>query len=34
MYTLKDIIKMYVKNTLDCFENEVNDYKGFVYYEG
>ena len=27
-------IKMYVKNTLDCFENEVNDYKGFVYYEG
>lgn len=34
MYTLKDIIKMYVKNTLDCFENEVNNYKGFVYYEG
>lgn len=33
MYTLKDIIKMYVKNTLDCLENEVS-YKGFIYYEG
>lgn len=32
-YTLKDIIKMYVKNTLDSVNNSKN-YKEFVYYEG
>ncbi len=32
-YTLKDIIKMYVKNTLDNICDE-NKYKGFFYYEG
>ena len=32
-YTLKDIIKMYVKNTLDTVNNSEN-YKEFVYYEG
>lgn len=32
-YTLKDIIKMYVKNTLDSVNNSEN-YKKFVYYEG
>lgn len=32
-YTLKDIIKMYVKNTLDSVNNSEN-YKEFVYYEG
>lgn len=31
-YTLKDIIKMYVKNTLDSVNNSEN-YKEFVYYE-
>lgn len=32
-YVLKDIIKMYVKNTLDAINN-IEKYKGFVYYEG
>ena len=32
-YTLKDIIKMYVKNTLDSVNNSEN-YKEFVYYKG
>lgn len=32
-YTLKDIIKMYVKNALDSVNNSEN-YKEFVYYEG
>lgn len=32
-YTLKDVLKLYVKNTLDCLEKEI-DYKGFMYYEG
>lgn len=32
-YTLKDIIKMYVKNTLDSIEN-IDNYKEFFYYEG
>lgn len=32
-YTLKDIIRMYVKNTLDIFDN-IENYKGFIYYEG
>ena len=32
-YLLKDIIKMYVKNTLDAMEN-IEKYKGFVYNEG
>ena len=32
-YTLKDIIKMYVKNSLDSINNSEN-YKEFVYYEG
>ena len=32
-YTLKDIIKMYVKNTLDSVNNSEN-YKEFVYHEG
>ncbi len=32
-YTLKDILKLYVKNTLDCLEKET-EYKGFMYYEG
>ena len=32
-YTLKDIITMYVKNTLDSVNNSEN-YKEFVYYEG
>ena len=32
-YTLKDIIKMYVKNTLDAME-DIEKYKGFVYDEG
>ena len=32
-YVLKDIIKMYVKNTLEAINN-IEKYKGFVYYEG
>lgn len=32
-YILKDIIKMYVKNTLDAME-DIGKYKGFVYNEG
>lgn len=32
-YILKDIIKMYVKNTLDAME-DIEKYKGFVYNEG
>lgn len=32
-YILKDIIKMYVKNVLDSVGN-VENYKGFIYYEG
>lgn len=32
-YLLKDIIKMYVKNTLDAMEN-IEKYKGFIYNEG
>ena len=31
-YTLKDIIKTYVKNTLDYF-NDKKEYKEFIYYE-
>lgn len=32
-YTLKDIIKMYVKSTLESIEN-IDNYKEFIYYEG
>lgn len=32
-YTLKDIIKIYVKNTLDSVNN-IDNYKDFIYYEG
>lgn len=32
-YTLKDIIKLYVKNSLESVE-ENTKYKGFMYYEG
>ena len=32
-YILKDIIKMYIKNTLDSINNSDN-YKEFIYYEG
>lgn len=32
-YTLKDIIKMYVKNSLESINN-VDIYKEFIYYEG
>lgn len=32
-YILKDIIKMFVKNTLDAM-NEIERYKGYVYDEG
>lgn len=32
-YTLKDIIKLYVKNIFDCLEENA-EYKGFVFYEG
>lgn len=32
-YTLKDIIKIYVKNSLDSINNSEN-YKEFMYYEG
>lgn len=31
-YTLKDIIKMYVKNTLENLDNE--NYEDFIFYEG
>ncbi len=31
-YTLKDIIKMYVKNTLESLDNE--NYEDFIFYEG
>lgn len=31
-YILKDIIKLYVKNTLDSI-NDLNNYKGFIYNE-
>lgn len=31
-YILKDIIKLFVKNTLDCLENE-SEYEDFVFYE-
>lgn len=33
MYTLKDVIKLYVKNTLDCMESN-KEYKDFIHYEG
>ena len=32
-YTLKDIIKMFVKHTLESINN-CEDYRKFVYYEG
>lgn len=32
-YILKDIIKIYIKNTLECIDN-LDNYKEFVYYEG
>lgn len=32
-YTLKDVLKLYVKNTLESLEN-IEKYKDFVYYEG
>lgn len=32
-YILKDILTLYVKNTLDCLEKNI-DYKDFVFYEG
>lgn len=32
-YVLKDIIKMYVKSALDSVQN-IENYKGFIYYEG
>ena len=32
-YVLKDIIKLYVKNTLDYLENN-KEYKDFIFYEG
>ena len=32
-YTLKDIIKMFVKNTLESVNNSEN-YKEFIYHEG
>ena len=32
MYTLKDIIKFYTKDTLDVLENN-KKYKGFIIYE-
>lgn len=31
MYILKDIIEMYVKNTLDCLFDINNEYMGFIY---
>ena len=35
MFTLKDIIKLYVKNTLEILSNnELDNYKEFIYYEG
>lgn len=34
-YTLKDVIRLYVKNLLDYInDNENNNYKGFIFYEG
>lgn len=33
MYILKDIIEMYVKNTLDCLFDINNEYMGFIYEE-
>jgi len=33
-YTLKDIIKLFVKNTLDCLEDSNKEYKDFLIYEG
>lgn len=34
-YTLKDIIRLYVKNLLDYInDNENNNYEGFIFYEG
>lgn len=32
-YILKDVIKMYIKNTLDSI-NDSDNYKEFIYYEG
>lgn len=32
-YVLKDILTLYVKNTLDCLEKDL-DYKEFIFYEG
>ena len=32
-YVLKDILTLYVKNTLDCLEKNL-DYKEFIFYEG
>ena len=32
MYTLKDIIKLYVKKTLDSIEN-IDSYEAFIYGE-
>ena len=32
-YILKDIIKMFVKNTLTSIDN-VENYKDFIFYEG
>ncbi len=32
-YVLKDILTLYVKNTLDCLEKSL-DYKEFIFYEG
>lgn len=32
-HTLKDIIKIYIKNTLDTM-NDPEEYRGFIYYEG
>lgn len=35
MYTLKDIIKLYVKNALEILSNnELENYKEFIFYEG
>ena len=32
-YTLKDIIGLFVKNTLNNIDN-IDEYKDFIYYEG
>lgn len=32
-YTLKDILNMYVKNTLSIMDSD-EEYKDFIYYEG